>query len=215
MSDEKKKAQDEATKQNLEIYNQFRNPPASARDAITGGRLKGKTQINPMWRIQCLTEAFGPCGIGWYYEEEKTELLPGTKNEVLIKVTVKLYYKWNGEWSKGILGVGAHHFVDTEKGANINNKEFYKMALTDALGTCCKALGIGADVYMNDKETQYCTDLQLERIFELVAKDKRDALRTYYHVEDLTDLSHLQAEQIIEIKEKAINKDKEKKDVKD
>ena len=52
---------------NLDIYNNVRAVPAEAKKEIRGGRLNGKTDINPMWRIKKLTEQFGPCGIGWKY----------------------------------------------------------------------------------------------------------------------------------------------------
>ena len=51
--------------ENLTIYNKARVVPESAQKTIKGGRLNGMTDINPMWRIQMLTELFGPCGIGW------------------------------------------------------------------------------------------------------------------------------------------------------
>ena len=50
--------------EDLELYEKFRVVPNEAKKTITAGRLKGKTDINPMWRIKALTEAFGPCGIG-------------------------------------------------------------------------------------------------------------------------------------------------------
>ena len=34
---------------NLEIYDKVRVVPENAQKAIQGGRLKGKTDINPMW----------------------------------------------------------------------------------------------------------------------------------------------------------------------
>ena len=43
---------------NLELYQQFRTVPDNAQRAITGGRLKGKTEINPMWRINKTTGAW-------------------------------------------------------------------------------------------------------------------------------------------------------------
>ena len=61
---------------NLELYKAFRSVPENAQRAITGGRLKGKTEINPLWRIKALTEVFGPCGIGWKYEIVKKLLEP-------------------------------------------------------------------------------------------------------------------------------------------
>ena len=45
---------------NLKIYNAVKKVPDEAKSAINGGRLKGKTEINPLWRIKVLTEQFGP-----------------------------------------------------------------------------------------------------------------------------------------------------------
>ena len=53
---------------NLRIYNAVRAVPKEAQKPIGAGRLKGMTDINPMWRIKCLTEQFGVCGFGWYYD---------------------------------------------------------------------------------------------------------------------------------------------------
>lgn len=47
---------------NMTIYNAVRSVPDSAKRRIEAGRLKGKTDINPMWRIKALTEQFGLCG---------------------------------------------------------------------------------------------------------------------------------------------------------
>ena len=52
----------------LEIYNRCREVPKEAQKAIAAGRLKGKTDINPMWRIKKLTELFGPAGTGWKFD---------------------------------------------------------------------------------------------------------------------------------------------------
>ena len=54
--------------ENLDIYNKLRNVPETAKKPIQAGRLRGKTDINPLWRLKLLTEVFGPCGIGWMYE---------------------------------------------------------------------------------------------------------------------------------------------------
>ena len=50
---------------NLCIYEQDRHCPTEALKDIVGGKLKGKSDINPMWRIRKLTELVGPAGIGW------------------------------------------------------------------------------------------------------------------------------------------------------
>ena len=46
---------------NLDLYNKVRTVPPEAQKKITGGRLNGMTDINPMWRIKALTEQFGIC----------------------------------------------------------------------------------------------------------------------------------------------------------
>ncbi|MFQ7773921.1 MAG: hypothetical protein ACLRH6_01320 [Anaerotignum faecicola] len=51
---------------NMRYYNAGREVPDAAKKTIKGGKLNGFTDINPMWRIQKLTELFGVCGVGWY-----------------------------------------------------------------------------------------------------------------------------------------------------
>lgn len=48
--------------ENLEIYNRCREVPKEAQKAIAAGRLKGKTDINPMWRIKKTDRAVWPGG---------------------------------------------------------------------------------------------------------------------------------------------------------
>ena len=53
---------------NMKIYEATRYVPPEAKKPIPAGRLKGYTNINPMWRIKTMTEQFGICGIGWRVE---------------------------------------------------------------------------------------------------------------------------------------------------
>ena len=45
---------------NMNLYEAFRAVPKDAQKTIGAGKLKGFTDINPMWRIKLLTETFGP-----------------------------------------------------------------------------------------------------------------------------------------------------------
>jgi len=140
---------------NLELWEKVRNVPDNAKKNIGGGRLKGMTDINPMWRIKKLTEEFGQCGIGWYYDILDKHIEECANGEKAAFVDIKLYLKVDGEWSKGISGTGGSSFVAKEKAGFYVNDECYKMALTDAISVVCKALGFGADVYWSKDNTKY------------------------------------------------------------
>ena len=84
----------------MELYNKFRSVPEEAKKPINGGRLKGFTDINPMWRIKMLTETFGPCGIGWYTEVLEKKLEKGANGEIAAFIDINLFVKNGEEWSK-------------------------------------------------------------------------------------------------------------------
>lgn len=140
---------------NLEIYNKYRAVPQEAQKEIRGGRLRGMTDINPMWRIKSLTEQFGPCGIGWVVYIKNRWLDIATTGETVVNVEVGLKIKHNGEWSEEITGIGGSMLVSNEKQGLYTNDEAYKMAYTDAISVACKALGFGADIYWQKDRTKY------------------------------------------------------------
>lgn len=140
---------------NLEVYNALRTPPKEALKKIEAGRMKGKTDINPMWRIKALTEQFGPCGIGWKYTITKQWLEPGPSGEIAAFCDIDLYYKLSGEWSEAVPGTGGSSFVAKEKGGLYVSDECYKMALTDAISVAAKALGVAGDIYWQTDPTKY------------------------------------------------------------
>lgn len=141
--------------ENMEIYEKVKSVPDYAKKIITSGRMNGKTDIRPMWRIQQLTDLFGPCGIGWWYVIKSQRLETGANGVISAFVDIDLYYKWNGEVSQPIPGIGGNSFVAKETGGLHTSDECFKMALTDAISVAAKALGVGADVYMGGDETKY------------------------------------------------------------
>lgn len=143
---------------NLTIYDKVRAVPSVATKPITAGRLKGMSDINPMWRIKTLTEIFGPCGVGWWYEitDKRLEHDPITKQTAAF-VEIKLYYidPESGKESHGIPGLGGASFVAQERNGAYMSDECEKMALTDAISVAAKALGVAADVYFAKDRTKY------------------------------------------------------------
>ncbi len=140
---------------NLELYNKVRNVPQEAKKEIKGGRLKGMTDINPMWRIKTLTEQFGICGMGWKTEIVNKWLDEGANGEIIANVEIKLYVKVQEQWSDGIPGIGGSKFTSKESNSIYTDDECYKKAYTDACSVACKNLGIGADVYFEKDSTKY------------------------------------------------------------
>lgn len=140
---------------NLGLYNKLRLVPDVAKKTIAAGRLKGMTDINPMYRVKVMTEVFGVCGIGWRYEIVK-QWNEQHGNEVKAFTNINLYVKVNGEWSEAIPGCGGSTLVEQNQRGIYVNDEGYKMSLTDALSVAMKALGVAADVYYQ-KDADYGT----------------------------------------------------------
>lgn len=195
--------------ENMNIYNATRNVPEEAKRPIKGGRLNGKTDINPMWRIKTLTEQFGPCGIGWYYNVTK-QWVEEYEEEVAAFVNIELFVKVDGEWSKPIFGNGGSMFAAKEKSGVYVSDECYKMATTDALSVACKQLGFGADVYWDKDNTKYSSKAESdsnekddERLSQVYEELKRIGYSVVsicktYKLNDIKDMSDLQIKDFLQ-----------------
>ena len=84
---------------------------------------------------------------------EKMEEAVGDETKCFIKV--EPFVKMAGEWSQAIEGLGGSSFATKEKAGIYVNDECYKMALTDAIGTAAKALGLGANIYYAKDRSKY------------------------------------------------------------
>lgn len=155
--------------ENMKLYNKFGITPKEAQKPIAAGRLKGMTDINPMFRIKSLTEEFGPVGFGWYYEITNKWLEQGAEGVIAAFVDINLYVKYNGEWSKPIQGTGGSTFVAKESKGLYTDDEAYKKALTDAISIACKSLGMSADIY-------YSKDSQFGTKYDVINKDENNTI---------------------------------------
>jgi len=131
----------------MKYYNVLRQPPPEALKQIQGGRISGKTDVNPQWRYRAVTEQFGPCGVGWKYNIEKLWLEPADGGQVCAFSLINVWVKIDGEWSEPIPGIGGSMLTEQEtKGLHVSD-ECFKMATTDALSVALKMLGVAADIY--------------------------------------------------------------------
>ena len=169
-------ARQDQQNENLALYNKVRSVPEHALKKIEAGRLKGKTDINPMFRIYCLTREFGQAGFGWYTTVEREWTEVSESGETAVFIDINLYVKRDGEWSKPIRGTGGNKVVSLEKkwenGEQVITQylddEAYKKAYTDAISVAAKALGIGADVYWEADKTKYDVRQQNDVVSEAV-----------------------------------------------
>lgn len=162
---------------NMEIYNKVRSVPAEAKKPILAGRLKGKTDINPMWRIKKLTEIFGICGFGWKTKMIANWLEEGADGEVSAHVRVELYVRdpETKEWSDAIEGIGGAMYITNEKNGKYTDDDCYKKAYTDAISIACKALGFAADVYYDKDISKYDAKVTPEKPAETPKKPQEQA----------------------------------------
>ncbi len=174
---------------NLDLYNKLKVVPAEAIKPIQSGRLKGKSDINPMWRIKTMTEHFGVCGIGWKYVITKqwTETF-GTETKAYCNID--LFVKVDGQWSDSIQGTGGSSEVTMERNGSYVSDECYKMALTDALSVAMKALGVGADIYFEkgksmDYSSKYAMQEDLSKTQQQEVKTQQQTAQ--YHTNDVNE----------------------------
>lgn len=133
---------------NLDNWNKLARPPTTALKKIEFGYLKGKSDINPVWRLQAVTEVFGQVGHGWTYRIVKTWSETGADGQVMAFAVVAVKTKVAGEWGQEFEGIGGSTICEISKEKIKSNDEGYKMAVTDALSVAFKSLGVAADIYL-------------------------------------------------------------------
>ena len=135
---------------NLAVWNKVSQTPNNFLKKIEFGYLKGKSDINPQWRLMAMTQAFGVVGHGWTYRIVKmwSEAAPDGSVMAFVEVAVKT--KMDGEWGEEFSGIGGSTIVDKNKNGLQPNDEGYKKATTDALGVAFKAVGVAADIYLGN-----------------------------------------------------------------
>lgn len=146
---------------NLDYWNKVKQPPQNALKAINFGYLKGKSDINPQWRLMAMTQAFGPVGHGWTYRIVRTWSEPTSCGAVMCFSEVAVKTKVDGQWGEEFFGIGGSEIVEKNKNGLTHNDEGYKKATTDALGVAFKAVGVAADIYFGNYDgSKYLYDIQ-------------------------------------------------------
>lgn len=168
---------------NLRFYELGREVPADALKPIRAGRLKGMSDVNPMWRMKRMTEIFGPCGFGWKYTiDRQWQEQYGDEVKCFCNVSLFVRDPETREWSDAIPGNGGSSLVSKESKGPYVNDEGYKMALTDALSIAMKPLGIGANIWYGPKatghnESKYEYETQMTQNAGATATSQEDLMK--------------------------------------
>jgi len=130
--------------ENLTLWNALKETPPEYLKAFNRpGGFRG-TSVDPTYRIMKLTQAFGPCGVGWRFVQEDNWMVD-INGSMVAFVRGHLEYKMNGEWV----------WTSSHTGGTVCDRtpdEAYKMSETDACGKCCLDIGIAADVYLKEHD---------------------------------------------------------------
>ena len=184
--------------ENLAIYNKYKTVPDEALKDFNNGKFKG-TDINTMWRIKSLTEAFGICGVGWYFTIKRTWTETTPNNEQFAFAEIELFIKVDGEWSKPISGNGGNKLTRvTKDGEFSTSDEAFKMAVTDALGVACRNLGFGADIYWANDNTKYTSEPEQPKTIKKASPKQVEILAKNYTGDNLAKLLELNGIETLE-----------------
>ncbi len=168
----------------MDLWNKLaKTDPNHTKQFTRAGGFKG-TAVKPIYAIQKMTEAFGPCGDGWGYDAPIYQTVEGTGGEVLVYCTVGLWHTSHD--GPRTFGVGGDFVIKRAKGELRNNDEAFKSAFTDALTNAMKSLGMSADVHMGQfDDSKYVNGLREE--FDDTPKHPEQRPRTPEDQQDVED----------------------------
>lgn len=164
--------------ENLNTWNLVKQVPQQFLKPISFGKLKGKSDINPQWRLMAMTQAFGQVGHGWTYRIVRTWSEPHPNGSVMCFAEVAVKTKVDGEWGQEFSGVGGSEIIESNKNGLQSNDDGYKMAVTDALGVAFKAVGVASDIYLGNFDgSKYKNDIN-QAFCEPISQTQYDELKS-------------------------------------
>ena len=112
------------------------------------------TSIDPMYQIQCMTETFGPVGLGWKYNVKYTY------QDNLVFAEVSIHYCVHDNWFEYGPVCSVQNLF--KKNGNLDD-EAPKKALTDAMTKAFSHLGMSADVFLGKfDDSKYVQEVKKE-----------------------------------------------------
>lgn len=175
----------------MKIFNQVKSVPEEYKKNFQR-KDRTLTSVKPIWRIQKLTEIFGPCGMGWYVNITSCKTNELRNGAISIVMEVDLVYRIpeTKVWSKPVHGIGTGWAVyKNSKGEWMQDDEAWKKAYTDAISVACKSLGFAADIYMDSEDDKYGQEANNTIIAVPIAKPTQEEVKQPHTVESKQTVS--------------------------
>ena len=142
----------------LDLWSRFADIDPAFTKPITGKDYRG-TSPNPHYVIQCLTEMFGPVGVGFGWEVEQDEFTP-IGEEVLHWCRIRF---WHTDRSNGFSAYGqTKALMKTKNGLRLD-EDAPKKSLTDAITKAASQIGIAANIFLGRwDDSKYVAEVNAE-----------------------------------------------------
>ena len=169
----------------------------------------GFTSIDPQYQLQRMTETFGPCGQGWGYEAEGSEIRLD-ETDIIHKVEVRVWWRDSGGDVRYLGPVTAAAMLIADGRVDLDAP---KKALTDGLTKSFSRLGLNADVFLGKfDDPAYVQELrkkkdgpatedqvkQVVAIGKLKGEDWVEQITKHFEIDTLEDISRTQAELVLD-----------------
>ena len=134
---------------NLAIWNRHADIDPKFTKPITGKAYKG-TSPSPQYVIQCLTETFGPVGLGFGWDVVAEDFTP-MGDEVLHWCRIRF---WHTDRANAFDSYGQTKALMKTKNGLMLDEDAPKKSLTDAIVKAASHLGIAANIFLGRWDDQ-------------------------------------------------------------
>lgn len=128
---------------NLDLWNKFADIDPAFTKPITGKAYKG-TSPSPHYVIRCLTEMFGPVGVGFGWEVVREDFTP-MGEEVLHWCRIRF---WHTDRANAFDAYGQTKALMKTRNGPMLDEDAPKKSLTDAIVKAASQVGIAANIFL-------------------------------------------------------------------
>jgi hypothetical protein len=155
---------------NLKLWNSHADIPPSETKPITGKAYKG-TSPKPHYIMYCLTDMFGPVGVGFGWDVVAEEFLP-IGDEVLHWCRIKF---WHTDRANTFDSYGQTKALMKTRNGLMLDEDAPKKSLTDAIVKAASQVGVAANIFLGRwDDSRYVANLEKQERED--SKPKADPL---------------------------------------